>query len=166
MNDECRKQTNPEYTEKIISMMKLFLGKNVGDDFPFESVTRWLDGRLIAIERGKIEIEYTVRQEMTNPSGFLHGGIQATMLDDAIGMISATLGYDVAVLSIDMHLDYLGPGRKGDTLTARAEIEREGSSVIHASAFLEKSDGSLVAKARSNLLISNQPADYIAFMKG
>ncbi len=165
MNDECRKKSNPEYTEKIVAMMRSFKGKNVGKDFPFESVTKWLDGKLISLDRGEVVLEFTVRPEMTNPAGFFHGGIQCAMLDDAIGLISATLGYDTAILSIDMHMDYLGTCKKGETVTARAVIEREGANVIHASAVLRKEDGSPVAKAQSNLIISDRPADYISFMK-
>lgn len=86
------------------------------------------------------------------------------MLDDAIGMICATLGYDVAALSIDMHLDFLGTSKAGDILRARAEVEREGSSVIHASAELVNPAGELVAKAQSNVLVSNQPAAYMAML--
>ena len=163
MENDVRKKPNRELSEKIVGMIKALEGQRMGA-FPIQSVTKWLDAKLVSIERGKVELEYTVRPEMTNPGGFLHGGIQGTMLDDAIGMICATLGYDVAALSIDMHLDFLGTSKAGDILRARAEVEREGSSVIHASAELVNPAGELVAKAQSNVLVSNQPAAYMAML--
>ncbi len=163
MEEGRRRLVNMDLSDKIVGMMKMLEGQSL-DLFPIPSVTRWLGAKLVSIERGKIELEYTVRPEMTNPAGYLHGGIQGTMLDDAIGIICATLGYEVAALSIDMHLDFLGTSKAGDTLGVRAKVEREGTSIIHASAELFNTDGGLVAKAQSNVLVSNQPAAYMKML--
>ncbi|HOO70598.1 MAG TPA: PaaI family thioesterase [Spirochaetota bacterium] len=159
-----RKGPLQDISEKMVSLMKLFEGKRLGS-FPVQCVTAWLDGRLLSIERGRVSIEYLIREEMTNPNGFLHGGIQATMLDDCIGIICASLGYDTTALSIDLHVNFLGQARKGDLLVASAEIEREGGSVIHAQASLVREDGDKVATVLSNILISSFPAPYLEMVK-
>ena len=38
---------------------------------------RWLNGTLRAVDYGHLSIEFTVRQDMTNPMGVLHGGSAA-----------------------------------------------------------------------------------------
>jgi acyl-coenzyme A thioesterase 13 len=146
-------------SESILSMMKQFIGKNLGA-MPFDCVTRWLDAVLVEVERGRIVLDYTVRPEMTNPAGYLHGGIQATMLDDAMGTVCATLGYDTALLTVNMSIDYLGTARKGDVIRATAAVLREGKNLIHVTGELSRGDEP-TARAQCNVLISGKSADYI-----
>lgn len=146
-------------SESILSMMNQFIGKNLGS-MPFDCVTRWLDAVLVDIGRGHIEVEYTVRPEMTNPAGYLHGGIQAAMLDDVMGTACATLGYDTALLTVNMTVDYLGTARKGDTIRAVASIFREGKNLIHVTGELSRG-GQPTARSQCNVLVSGKSADYI-----
>lgn len=162
MSDHKKKPTK-EISDKIINLMNSYKGESLSK-FPIKGVTRWLDARLISFVRGEIILEYNVRQEMTNPAGYLHGGIQVTMLDDAVGTVCAGLGYEKATLSIDVHTDFLGVAKTGDILTARAFIIREGSNIINASAELRDSKNDLVAKMNTNIMISNMPADYMSFI--
>ncbi|HSV95928.1 MAG TPA: PaaI family thioesterase [Spirochaetota bacterium] len=147
-------------SETVLSVMTRFIGKNLGS-MPFECVTRWLDAVLVDVGRGRIELDYTVRPEMTNPAGYLHGGIQAAMLDDAMGTVCATLGYDTALLTVNMTIDYLGTARKGDTIRAVASVFREGKNLIHLTGELSRG-GEPTARAQCNVLVSGKPVDYIA----
>ncbi|WP_051284104.1 PaaI family thioesterase [Desulforegula conservatrix] len=158
-----KKKPSKEISDKIINLMNSYKGESLSK-FPIKGVTRWLDARLISFVRGEIILEYKVRSEMTNPAGYLHGGIQVTMLDDAVGTVCAGLGYEKATLSIDVHTDFLGVAKTGDVLTARAFIIREGSNIINASAELRDSKNDLVAKMNTNIMISNMHADYMSFI--
>lgn len=159
-----KNKPSKEISDKIISMMNSYKGESLSK-FPIKGVTKWLDARLLSFVRGEIILEYTVRQEMTNPAGYLHGGIQVTMLDDAVGTVCAGLGYERATLSIDVHTDFLGVAKVGDVLTAKAFVVREGGNIINAAAELWDTNNTLVAKMNTNLLISNLPADYMSFIK-
>lgn len=163
MDDNSTRGPSPALSEKIIALMRQFEGRRLGE-LPLTCVSSWLDGTLLAISRGRISVNYTVRPEMTNPSGYLHGGIQAAMLDDCLGIVCATLGYDVAALSIDLHVDFLGTAHVGDVLVARAHVLREGERVIYALGELDGDDGEPVARAQSNILISNHPAAFLSLM--
>ena len=79
-------------------------------------------GTLIEVERGVIEMSIVVRPEMTNPAGYLHGGTQCAMLDDAMGTACATLGYETAFLSTNLNIDYLGTAISGDTVIVPAVV--------------------------------------------
>ena len=162
-NEESRKGYSEELSQKVVKLMKMFLGKNLGN-FPIQCLTKWMDGTLLEVERGVIAMSIIIRSEMTNPAGYLHGGTQAAMLDDAMGTACATLGYERAFLSTNLNVDYLGTAAKGDTVTVRAYVYREGKTLMHIVGEIKKDDV-VIARGQSNVFISNQPADYVNFMK-
>jgi len=161
--NQCKKEYSVELSGKIVRLMKLFLGKSLAD-FPIACVTKWMAGTLTEVERGVISMSVKVRPEMTNPGGFLHGGTQGAMLDDAMGTACATLGYETAFLSTNLSIDYLGTAVAGDVVTVRAFVYREGNSLMHVVGEIKK-DETVIAKGQSNVFISNQPADYVDFIK-
>lgn len=162
-NEICRKEYSVELSQKVVKLMKMFLDKSLGN-FPVQCVSKWMEGTLLEVERGVIAMSIKVRPEMTNPAGYLHGGIQSAMLDDAMGTACATLGYETAFLSTNFNIDYLGTAASGDTVTVRAYVYREGNSLMHVVGEIKKDD-SIIAKGQSNVFISNQPADYVNFIK-
>lgn len=153
-----KKQYSAELSEKVIGMMNLFKGKDLSG-FPITCLTKWIGGTLIEADRGAIEVEITATKEMTNPAGFLHGGIQCAMIDDAMGWACATLGYSQQFLSTNLNVDYLGFAREGDTVRVRAYIYREGSTMLHAVGEIKK-DSVVIAKAQSNIYITGREVDY------
>ncbi len=153
-----KREYSAEISEKIVGMMKIFSGKDL-KDLPIECLTKWIGGTIIEAERGVIEIEVKAERHMTNPAGYLHGGIQCAMLDDAMGWACATLGYEHQFLSTNLNVDYLGTAKAGDTVMVRAYIYREGSTLLHAVGEIRK-DGAVIAKAQSNIYISGKPVDY------
>lgn|GEM_PF-317500 len=164
-NTDCIKhEPSAELSNTVVNLMKLFVGKEL-KDFPMVCLSQWLNGTLEDIDRGKIKLSFKVRPEMTNPSGFFHGGIQCAMLDDAMGTIAATLGYDVALLSTNLSVDYLGTAKNNDIVTCSSWIVREGTSMIHTVGELRDINNELISKAQSNLIISNQHAEYVTMIE-
>ena len=117
----------------------------------------WLKAQVIAVEEGKIEIQFTVEKYMLNPIGILHGGIMATMLDEVMGAACFTLGRPVGYATINMNLDYLNPAKVGEKVIAKGTIVRAGKTVIHAEAILVNEDEKVLAKATSNLIGTSVP---------
>lgn len=152
------REYSAELSEKVVGMMKLFKGKDLAD-FPIPCLTKWIGGSLVNVERGVIEIEITATREMTNPAGFLHGGTQCAMIDDAMGWACATLGYEHQFLSTNLSVDYLGFARAGEKVRVRASIYREGKTLLHAVGEIKK-DGAVIAKAQSNVYITGRLVDY------
>jgi len=154
---EERKAESP-----LIKFFQDIKGKSL-KNFPVPPFTKWLNGKVVDVKRGEVQLEFLVREEMANPTGILHGGMQSAILDDLIGITCATLGYEGFPLSIDMHVDYLGRVKVGETVTGRAFIVREGHNIIHAMAELKDKDGKLIATGNSNLLITHYKPDYTKF---
>jgi len=147
-------------SSKILDLFKAIEGKPL-EDYPVPPLTKWLNGRIIASDRGEVTVELVVRPEMANPTGLLHGGMQCAMLDDVIGMMTATLGYKGFLLSIDLNVNYLGKVKVGETVIAHGHVTREGRNIVHAEAELKTKDDTLVATASSNLLKTSHEPDYM-----
>ena len=150
-------------SERIIKGFNDFKGKKLGElKISFlPAFTAWLNGSIIAVKRGEVELEFETRPEMANPTGLLHGGMQSAILDDTIGITSATLGYEGFLISIDTHVDYLGKVKVGEKIRSVGRVVREGRSIAHITAEIYDSKGDLVSTADSNLLRTSFTPEYV-----
>ena len=114
--------------------------------------TRWLNGTILAVERGSITMRWVVREEAINAAGILHGGIQSAMLDEAMGMAVATLDHPEFHITIDLNVTFLGRARLGDTVTGTGRVIREGKRVVYCEGELLDTKGKLMARASSSLI--------------
>lgn len=133
-----------------LAWLKAHVGKSTKNSpSPF---AHWLDGVLEEAEFGKLSIRYTVRPDMTNPHRTLHGGVIAGMLDDVMGTAVASLGKEQAFVSINLSVDFLQAAKVSDEVIARAEVTRNGRTVIHMKAELFNKSGKILAVSTSNLV--------------
>ena len=148
-------------SSKILDLFNAIKGQPLGKfPDPIPPFSKWLNGRIVAATRGEVEVELDVRPEMANPTGLLHGGMQAAMLDDIIGITSATLGHKGFLISIDASINFLGKVHVGESVHGKGHIIREGKNVVHATAELFDARGNIVATASSNLLITTKEPDF------
>lgn len=113
---------------------------------------RWLCGVIRAVDYGHLVADFTVRNEMSNPAGVLHGGAATAILDELIGVMVFSLGREYAFTSVNLAIDFLNSARLGDVVTATAEVIREGRNIIHCEGRLVSTDGKLIAKCSTNLI--------------
>jgi len=114
----------------------------------------WLEGILLEAEYGSLVMEYEVREEMCNPGHILHGGIASLMLDDVIGAANYITGNEFLMTSINLSVDFLSSARAGEKLKVSAELVRQGRNVNHWNGEIVNSDGKIIAKASSNLIMT------------
>jgi acyl-coenzyme A thioesterase 13 len=141
----------------IVAAFRSLIGKKLEGGPPF---TQWLSGEIVSCDPGEVAVRFVVRPEMANPTGLLHGGVQAAMMDDLIGMTAATLGEEGFMLSIDLHANFLGKVPVGETVTARGRIVRSGKRIAYATCELTDAAGNLVARGDSNLLKTQFVPEY------
>lgn len=114
---------------------------------------RWLNPDILSVEEGAMTLRYTVREEMTNPMGRLHGGISAAIIDDAIGCTMYAYGHPPGFTTISNYIDYLLPAKLGDRILARTRIVKMGSRIVNARCeLLDEGGQGLIAKGVSNLI--------------
>ncbi|HAS47630.1 MAG TPA: PaaI family thioesterase [Microscillaceae bacterium] len=134
-------------------LYKLFesqVGKPMKENAP--PFTQWLEPTLKSVTPGQFELEITVRKEMTNPLGLLHGGVQAAILDEVIGMTVASLDKPLPAVSVNLNVDFLGKARVGDIIVAKSNVVRQGRQIINMTGELYNQEGKLIARAMSNML--------------
>jgi uncharacterized protein (TIGR00369 family) len=134
----------------LVEILKNMVGKEMPEQAP--PVTKWLNFVLRKVERGHVIATMEVRPDMANPLGLLHGGVQATLLDEIIGMTVHTLEKDKPSVSVNLSIDFLGKARVGETIEVEARVVRQGRQLIHAVGEIRNAEGKLIAKASSNML--------------
>lgn len=127
------------------------VGKEVTDSpSPFMS---WLKPIMVEVNEGNLVFQYTVRKEMTNPFGTLHGGVIAAMIDDAIGATLISYGEPFFYVSVNLVVDYLASAREGDVLLADTSILKKGNQIVNAQCEVWNADRTkLIAKGYTNLI--------------
>lgn len=104
---------------------------------------------LVDIAPGEAVIKIEMRDDLRQPSGVLHGGVTATLIDTAMAFAVRTkLQLDEATATIDLTVHYLRPHLAG-TFTCTAKVVRAGKRIFTVSADVENEDGKLIATAIS-----------------
>ncbi|ALM48898.1 thioesterase [Flavobacterium psychrophilum] len=136
---------------KAAEYLKSHIGKEITDSpSPFMA---WLKPVILAVEDGSLTFQHTIRKEMTNPFGTLHGGITAAIIDDAIGATLISYGEPYFYVSVNLVVDYLSAAREGDIILAQTSIIKKGSQIVNAQCEVWNADRSkLIAKGYTNLL--------------
>jgi uncharacterized protein (TIGR00369 family) len=120
----------------------------------------WLELTLEKIEQGKAEILLTVKMEMTNPYGNIHGGMMAVVMDEVIGWAVISLDTENHYTSLNLNVDFLFAIKEGDKMRAVAQVIRAGKKIIHVECSVFNLGGTLLGKASSNLIVTSmKPKD-------
>ena len=100
--------------------------------FQKQSFMNTLGARLGKFEFGKCEIIVPFQKKLTQQHGFFHGGLVATIADNAAGFAAYSVMADYKQpLTIEFKISLLAPS-DGERLVARAEVIKAGRSIFHA----------------------------------
>lgn len=88
---------------------------------PVDAFSRWLGVETVEIAPGRSVIRMTVRADMLNGLGGVHGGIVYSLADSAFSFAINNTG--VVSVAIDCTVSYPAAAQVGDVLTATAEFE-------------------------------------------
>ena len=88
--------------------------------------SQWLGIELLEIKEGYSKIKMTVREEMINGFGIVHGGIAFSLADSAFAF--ACNNRNVLSVALDTSINFLKPVAVGDILTAEAKELHNGKS--------------------------------------
>lgn len=111
-------------------------------DLPF---SRLIGMRLVDLEPGIAKIAIEMRDDLRQPSGVLHGGVTATLIDTAMAFAVRTrLPIDAATATIDLTVHYLRPHLTGKFICT-ATIVRAGKRIFTVSAEVHNEEGKLIA---------------------
>jgi len=151
MTDQTKPSIDGE--NKRLAQLQAYIGKPASESK--SPVGRWLNGTLTDVREGSMEVEFTVREDMTNPMGGLHGGIAATILDEVVGTMVYALGREFAFVSVNLNCDFLHGAKIGDIITAKSWVVRSGKNIIHVEGKIVDLEGKIIAKCSSNMIQTN-----------
>ena len=115
--------------------------------FSRDNASQGLGMRIESVAPGRAVLTMTVSEEMVQGHGNCHGGFIFALADSAFAFACNT--YDEATVASGCSIDYLGPGRLGDVLTATAEERsRRGRTGIY------------------DITVCNQRGDEVALFRG
>jgi len=103
------------------------LANNVVNDMLQKDLfSQWLGISIIEIKEGYSKIKMTVRPEMINGFGIVHGGITFSLADSAFAF--ACNNRNVLSVALDTSINFLKPVQVNDMLLAEAKELHNGRS--------------------------------------
>jgi acyl-CoA thioesterase len=88
--------------------------------------SQWLGINMIEIKEGYSKITMTIRKEMINGLGIIHGGVAFSMADSAFAF--ACNNRNVLSVALDTSINFLKPVHIDDVLIAEAKELHNGKS--------------------------------------
>ncbi len=104
----------------------ILANKVVDDMLKKDLFSQWLGISIIEIKEGCSKIKMTVREEMINGFGIVHGGITFSLADSAFAF--ACNNRNVLSVALDTSINFLKPVQVNDILTAEANELHNGRS--------------------------------------
>ena len=89
----------------------------------------------------------------TNSRGLIHGGLIASLADNAMGYSCAlVMGWTTSLVTISLAVDYVGSAEIGQWLAVESEVIRTGATLCFAQC-LVTADGSVIARANGTFRV-------------
>jgi acyl-CoA thioesterase len=102
----------------------VFAGKVVAYVIQQDLFSQWLGIEVLEIKEGYSKIKMTVRNEMMNGLGIVHGGIAFSLADSCFAF--ACNNRNVLSVALDTSINFLKPVHPGDELVAEAKELHNG----------------------------------------
>ena len=89
----------------------------------------------------------------TNARGLIHGGLIASLADNAMGYSCAqAMGWASSLVTISLAVDYVGSGEIGQWLAVESEVIKTGSTICFAQSLI-KADNAVIARANGTFRV-------------
>lgn len=116
------------------------------NNLPFAKL---LGMRLVDMSPNEAVVEIEMRDDLRQPSGVLHGGVTATLIDTAMAFAVRTYLADTEpTATIDLTVHYLRPHVEGRAICT-ARVVRPGKRIFTVSAEVHNEAGKLIATGLS-----------------
>lgn len=123
------------------------------------SFSRYVKTQIASVEPGQADLYIDVEDVHLNGNGTLHGGVYATLLDNAMGIAVAAL-VRVRVATTQMNVHFLGPVAAG-RITCHGEVLHRTRRTATAEGKVFDASGNLVALATAGFRIFEQQGNPI-----
>jgi uncharacterized protein (TIGR00369 family) len=105
---------------------------------------------------GYSEVELKITQQLLQIHGSVHGGIQATLIDAAVGTaLTPMLEDHEAASTVELKTNFLRPGM-GEKLICKGSIKHKGRNLVLGEAEIINDMGKLIASGTATYMISRK----------
>ncbi len=89
----------------------------------------------------------------TNARGLIHGGLIASLADNAMGYSCAEVaGWVSSLVTISLSIDFTGTAEIGQWLSVESDVIKSGSTICFAQSLI-KADGIVIARANGTFRV-------------
>lgn len=120
-----------------------------------DAFSNWLGISIIELKEGYSKIQMTVRPEMMNGLGIIHGGIAFSLADSAFAF--ACNGRNNLSVALDNSINYLKPVYPGDIIVAEATEIHNGRSTGLYQVTMSNQHGHTVAIFKGTCFRTGKP---------
>lgn len=107
----------------------------------------------LTAEEGRAHARLETGDRHLNPTGVVHGGVLATLVDTAMGAaVRSTIDRDDGAATTQLTLAYLRPGRPGP-ITVTAQVGKQSEHVVVCQAQVDQ-DGERLIEALATFAIT------------
>ena len=113
--------------------------------------------RIVSLDpAGRATLEYEARHEMCHSGGVVQGGFVTGWIDAAMAHAAiAANGMDVTPMTLELKVSFFAPARPGRVI-AEGWVERAGRRTCFYEGRLSDTNGTVLAKATSTILLADR----------
>jgi uncharacterized protein (TIGR00369 family) len=114
-----------------------------------------LGARVEAFTSGGVVVSLAIQQQHLNLIGIVHGGVYASLIDSAMGLVAMAAKPNDTVVTTNLNMSYLAPVEKG-TLKVTAEIVHSTRRMITTQGYAYNEVGELCAMGTGTFRIMDR----------
>lgn len=122
-----------------------------------DEFSRWLGLEIDAIDTGYCKLHYTVKREMLNGFGNIHGGILFSAADSAFAF--ACNSHGIITVALDVSITFTAPAKEGDLLCVEAIELHLGNKTGLYDIRTTNAEGKLVAVFKGTAYRTGKPVE-------
>ena len=112
--------------------------------------------KIVDVSEKKVVVAFEIEPHHLNLIGILHGGMHASAIDSAMGIIVMLARPEANVVTVGLNMNYVAPTSEGRVLVT-AELIHSSRKLITAQAFARKENGDLLAFGTGTFRVLEKP---------
>lgn len=120
-----------------------------------DSFSKWLDIQIEKVDSGYCKLQYTIRPEMLNGFGSVHGGILFSASDSALGF--ACNSHGTLSVAMEVSISYTRPAFEGQVLTVEAQEINLGKTTALYDIKTYNHEGKLICVFKGTVYRTGKP---------
>ncbi len=108
-----------------------------------DNFSAWMGIVVDEYREGYCKLHYTIREEMLNGFGIVHGGIVFSGADSAFAF--ACNSHGLLSVALDVHISFINAARAGDVMTVEAKELHTGNKVSFYDVATTNAEGKIIS---------------------